>query len=121
MLCFDANFLKDAYLHFGNEGRRVIGFASKTFVAAETTLFSVDEGNYPQSDYCFLGMAALMDPPREDAARAIQECKEAGIKVFMVTGDHPTTAAAIARQIGLLGHSDMVGFVRFLLNRHWRN
>uniref|UniRef100_A0A914WES4 Cation-transporting P-type ATPase N-terminal domain-containing protein n=1 Tax=Plectus sambesii TaxID=2011161 RepID=A0A914WES4_9BILA len=99
---------KDAYLHFGNEGRRVIGFASKTFVAAETTLFSVDEGNYPQSDYCFLGMAALMDPPREDAARAIQECKEAGIKVFMVTGDHPTTAAAIARQIGLLGHSDMI-------------
>uniref|UniRef100_A0A914UYP3 Cation-transporting P-type ATPase N-terminal domain-containing protein n=1 Tax=Plectus sambesii TaxID=2011161 RepID=A0A914UYP3_9BILA len=99
---------QDAYLHFGNEGRRVIGFASKTFVAAEDTNFSQEAGNYPQGKYSFLGMAAIMDPPRDDTAKAIQECRLAGIKVFMVTGDHPTTAAAIARQIGLIGQSETV-------------
>uniref|UniRef100_A0A914XJS3 Cation-transporting P-type ATPase C-terminal domain-containing protein n=1 Tax=Plectus sambesii TaxID=2011161 RepID=A0A914XJS3_9BILA len=99
---------QDAYLHFGNEGRRVIGFAMKQFKAPADTRFTMDEGNYPQTDLTFLGMAAIMDPPRDDTAKAISECKGAGIKVFMVTGDHPTTAAAIARQIGLIGHAETV-------------
>jgi P-type E1-E2 ATPase len=43
---------------------------------------------------------------------AISQCKTAGIKVFMVTGDHPSTAAAIARQIGLIGPADQVGFLK---------
>uniref|UniRef100_A0A914WB99 Cation-transporting P-type ATPase N-terminal domain-containing protein n=1 Tax=Plectus sambesii TaxID=2011161 RepID=A0A914WB99_9BILA len=99
---------QDAYMHFGNEGRRVIGFVKKTFTAPADTRFTMDEGNYPQSGLCFLGMAAIMDPPRDDTAQAIQDCRQAGVKVFMVTGDHPTTAAAIARQIGLIGHAEKV-------------
>jgi sodium/potassium-transporting ATPase subunit alpha len=102
--------LQDAYLHFGNEGRRVIGFVSRTFEAPANIRFSIEEGNYPHNSLCFLGMAAIMDPPRDDTAKAIQACKDAGIKVFMVTGDHPTTAAAIARQIGLIGHAETVRF-----------
>lgn len=84
-------------------------------MAAEETRFSQETGNYPQGKYCFLGMAAIMDPPRDDTAKAIQECKQAGVKVFMVTGDHPTTAAAIARQIGLIGQSETVS--RFCFTR----
>uniref|UniRef100_A0A914WVQ3 Cation-transporting P-type ATPase N-terminal domain-containing protein n=1 Tax=Plectus sambesii TaxID=2011161 RepID=A0A914WVQ3_9BILA len=102
----------DAYMHFGNEGRRVIGFATKTFKAPADIQFSMEEGNYPKSELCFLGMTAIMDPPRDTTAAAIAECKSAGIKVFMVTGDHPSTAAAIAREIGLIGDSKPAGGIR---------
>jgi Ca2+-transporting ATPase len=49
----------------------------------------------------FIGLQAMMDPPREEVKDAIAQCKEAGIKVVMITGDHPDTASAIARQLGL--------------------
>jgi P-type E1-E2 ATPase len=50
----------------------------------------------------FIGLVGIIDPPREDVPGAISICKSAGIKVFMVTGDHPDTAEAIARQIGII-------------------
>lgn len=50
----------------------------------------------------FLGLLGLEDPPRPDVNRAIQSCREAGIRLIMVTGDHPDTAEAIAREVGLL-------------------
>lgn len=84
----------------GNEGRRVIAFAQKNFNSDENTKFT---GQEHTGDLVFLGMAAIMDPPRPETAAAIEQCKVAGVKVFMITGDHPTTATAIARQIGLIG------------------
>jgi hypothetical protein len=63
-----------------------MGFASKIFVKAAETFLSMEKGNFPQNSYRFLGMASIMDTPREDA----------GIKMFTVNGDHPTTAAVIA-------------------------
>uniref|UniRef100_A0A1I8AS76 Cation_ATPase_N domain-containing protein n=1 Tax=Steinernema glaseri TaxID=37863 RepID=A0A1I8AS76_9BILA len=99
---------QDAYDHFGGNGRRVIGFAHRTFLAPRDTKFSLEEGNVPLEALSFLGIAAIMDPPRPDTARAIAQCKQAGIKVFMVTGDHPTTATAIAREIGLIGEAEKV-------------
>ncbi|VDM29527.1 unnamed protein product [Toxocara canis] len=75
-----------AWEHYGNEGRRVIGFAWKHFIAATDTRFNVYDGELPQSELVFLGMAAIMDPPRDDAAMAIKQCKDAGVKVYMITG-----------------------------------
>jgi Ca2+-transporting ATPase len=54
-----------------------------------------------EQDMYFLGMAGMIDPPREEVKIAIGECKTAGIHTVMITGDHPETAAAIARQISL--------------------
>ena len=55
-----------------------------------------------EEDLVFVGLAALEDPPRPEVPEALLKCHEAGIKVIMVTGDHPRTAAAIAREIGLV-------------------
>ncbi|ULU14452.1 hypothetical protein L5515_002821 [Caenorhabditis briggsae] len=93
---------QSAWEMLGNEGRRVIAFAQKSFNADENQRFNGQEYN---GELVFLGMAAIMDPPRPETAAAIEQCKVAGVKVFMITGDHPTTATAIARQIGLIGHS----------------
>jgi Ca2+-transporting ATPase len=54
-------------------------------------------------DWTFLGLAGLLDPPRAEAAAAIALCREAGIAVKMITGDHKVTAAAIGRELGLAG------------------
>ncbi|KAK0412529.1 hypothetical protein QR680_006267 [Steinernema hermaphroditum] len=104
---------QDAYDHFGNNGRRVIGFAKRTFIAPAGFKFSYEELNFPLHNLTFYGISAIMDPPRPDTAEAIRQCKEAGIKVFMVTGDHPSTAQAIAKEIGLIGEPE-----RLLLGRH---
>lgn len=55
--------------------------------------------------WTFLGLAGLMDPPRSEAKVAIAACKQAGIQVKMITGDHPLTAAAIGRDLGLVGEA----------------
>uniref|UniRef100_A0A914C717 Cation-transporting P-type ATPase N-terminal domain-containing protein n=1 Tax=Acrobeloides nanus TaxID=290746 RepID=A0A914C717_9BILA len=93
---------QEAYEMFGASGRRVIGFVQKNFRAPVNTQFSLDAENFPTKELCFLGVCAIMDPPRDETPGAIKMCKEAGIKVFMVTGDHHLTATAIARQIGLI-------------------
>ena len=48
-----------------------------------------------------LGLAGMIDPPRREAKAAVRECEEAGIKVIMITGDHPLTAKAVAEELGL--------------------
>ncbi len=61
-----------------------------------------------ESELEFLGLVGLHDPPREDVAEAIWKCRLAGIKLAMVTGDHPRTARAIAAEVGLLGPDELV-------------
>ena len=56
----------------------------------------------PLQNLTFVGLMSLMDPPREGVKEAVEKCKRARIKVFMVTGDHPITAQAIAKQIGII-------------------
>ena len=81
---------------FSREGLRVLGFAYKA-VSAEEELSLEDENNLT-----FLGLIAMMDPPREESMAAVVECKRAGIRPIMITGDHKVTAAAIAKRIGIL-------------------
>lgn len=78
-----------------SEGLRVLGVACAVF-ASETL-----PGKQHDFDFVFLGLIALEDPLRPDVAHAIAECHAAGIRVVMITGDHPATACAIAAQAGL--------------------
>ncbi|WP_448338402.1 cation-translocating P-type ATPase [Chloroflexus aurantiacus] len=59
-------------------------------------------------DLTLLGLVGMIDPPRPEAKAAIQTCQQAGIRVIMITGDHPLTAAAIARELGLLTHGRVI-------------
>ena len=73
---------------------RVLGFAYKPLNATELT--AKDE-----SGLIFIGLTGMIDPPREEVFASIQKCKEAGIKVVMITGDNRDTAFAIAKQVGI--------------------
>ena len=77
------------------QGLRVLCFASKTFSGDVLDVADENGLNY-------LGLIAEMDPPREESKQAVAECKSAGIKPVMITGDHIVTASAIAKEIGIL-------------------
>jgi Ca2+-transporting ATPase len=77
------------------DGLRVLGVAWATFPAGE-----LPDGQH-DFNFAFLGLIALEDPVRPDVPQAIAECQAAGIRVVMMTGDHPATAVSIARQAGL--------------------
>lgn len=79
------------------QGQRVLAFAMKQVPATHTVL----EFGDVESGLLLLGMVGMIDPPREEAIRAVAECRSAGIQVKMITGDHASTAAAIGKQIGL--------------------
>ena len=80
---------------FSEEGLRVLAFACRTVDSLAISLEDEDHLN-------FLGLIAMMDPPREESRAAVAECISAGIRPIMITGDHKVTASAIARQIGIL-------------------
>jgi Ca2+-transporting ATPase len=75
---------------------RVLGLAVKRVPSHKTTL-SFDD----LRDMAFLGLQGMIDPPRQEAIESVAKCKRAGIRVAMITGDHATTAAAIAAQLGI--------------------
>jgi magnesium-transporting ATPase (P-type) len=79
------------------QGQRVLALAMRKVDTHHTVL----ERSDLDQELIFLGLTGLIDPPRSEAITAVKECHEAGINVKMITGDHATTAGAIARQIGL--------------------
>ena len=58
--------------------------------------------NFPLENLCFVGLMSMIDPPRAAVPDAVSKCRSAGIKVIMVTGDHPITAKAIAKGVGII-------------------
>ena len=83
-------------MQFSREGLRVLAFAYKQ-MEEEKEIDTEDE-----DQLIFIGLIAMMDPPREESKLAVEECRRAGIRPIMITGDHKITAAAIAKRIGIL-------------------
>ena len=81
---------------------RVLGLASRSFPGEVPRL----EAEALESDLTFLGLVGMMDAPRQDAVAAIARCKQAGVKVVMITGDHKLTAMAVAREMGILSEGE---------------
>ncbi|XP_050685927.1 sodium/potassium-transporting ATPase subunit alpha-like isoform X2 [Eriocheir sinensis] len=89
----------------GGFGERVLGFCdyylpSKHFPS--TYVFRAEDMNFPTRGFRFIGLTSLIDPPRPNVPAAITQCRAAGIQIVMVTGDHPITAKAIARKVGII-------------------
>ncbi|KAF8655874.1 hypothetical protein AX16_002957 [Volvariella volvacea WC 439] len=96
---------EDAYNYMASRGHRVIACAQALLDQEDCPPnyeFSLANLKYPTSDYCFVGLVSLEDPPKHGVREAIGTLRQAGIKVMMVTGDHPKTAEAIARKINLI-------------------
>lgn len=98
---------------FASQGQRVLAVAYRTWngkfkhqqqkSTAEDTEKPEDSiRNEIESNLTLLGLVGIYDPPRKETTPAIRECSSAGIKVHMLTGDHPATAAAIAKEVGIL-------------------
>ena len=92
----DRTIIETANENFSKRGLRVLALVYKN-LPAETDISLEDE-----FDYTFVGLVAMIDPPREESAKAVEDCKSAGIKPVMITGDHKITASAIAKEIGIL-------------------
>ncbi len=82
------------------EGLRVLAFAERKLDAARPLTLEDEHG------FAFVGLAAMMDPPRPESVKAVADAKEGGIRTIMITGDHKVTATAIARQIGIFEPGD---------------
>ena len=79
------------------QGRRVLALARRSLPAGHARLTHADVAQ----GLTLLGLVAIIDPPRDEAIRAVAECQQAGIRVVMITGDHGVTASAIAAQLGM--------------------
>jgi potassium/sodium efflux P-type ATPase len=86
---------------FASDGFRVLGIATKVLPNEPADLSQGVE-----EDMTFLGLAALLDPPRPRVEAAVQEARSAGIKVIMLTGDHELTAYSIAKKVGIINSRD---------------
>jgi Ca2+-transporting ATPase len=86
-----------------NQAMRVLGVAYKSL----GTGFDKSRPQLSEKDLTFVGLLAMIDPPRDEVKKAMQDCKTAGIKTVMITGDHKNTAVAIARQLGFFEEGSM--------------
>jgi magnesium-transporting ATPase (P-type) len=97
---FDSDKALDQARTFASDALRTLGFAVKELPHAYA-------GGLSEEDLCgmsFAGLQGMIDPPKESAIEAIDLCRQAGIRTVMITGDHPDTAQAVARQLGIDAH-----------------
>jgi calcium-translocating P-type ATPase len=99
----DRGAINAAFEKYAQRGLRVLAFAERR--ADRDEALPRDQA---ESGLCFLGLAALEDPPRSDVAAAVARCQDAGIRVIVITGDHALTAEAIAREVGIVHGSPLI-------------
>jgi magnesium-transporting ATPase (P-type) len=97
----DREMVGSQFVSLARQGFRVIALAQRELVALGPALGAMEE-------MTFLGMVAMIDPIRPDAREAVDRCRRGGIEVAMITGDHPATAHAIAKDLGIAGTDDGV-------------
>jgi Ca2+-transporting ATPase len=98
------NQVQEAINNLASKALRTIAIAFKP-IPANTVILSEQEA---ENKLTFIGVQGMIDPPRPEVKDAVKECKEAGIKTVMITGDHVITAKAIAAQLGILTKKSMV-------------
>lgn len=99
----------NSYMELGGLGERVLGFCDYILPLDKFPIgypFNADECNFPLTDLRFVGLVSMIDPPRAAVPDAVSKCRSAGIKVIMVTGDHPITAKAIAKSVGIISEGN---------------
>ncbi|MCS4541450.1 MAG: cation-translocating P-type ATPase [Euryarchaeota archaeon] len=98
------NRILDANEKMASKALRLLGIAYRRL---PSTLQQFDEGHV-EKDLVFVGLVGMMDPPREEVMASIRSCKEAGVKVIMITGDHKLTAVAIAKELNLVESDGLI-------------
>lgn len=100
----------NAYMELGGLGERVLGFCDFLLPSdkfPDGFKYNTDEDvNFPIDGLRFVGLMSMIDPPRAAVPDAVAKCRSAGIKVIMVTGDHPITAKAIAKSVGIISEGN---------------
>jgi calcium-translocating P-type ATPase len=99
---------------FARQGLRVLALAHKATPSAAQP----PERDDAESGLCFLGLVTMQDPPRAAVADAVARCHAAGIRIILITGDHPLTAAAIAGQVGIGGKDPLIVNAQPFDHRH---
>ncbi|XP_061675680.1 sodium/potassium-transporting ATPase subunit alpha-3b isoform X2 [Syngnathoides biaculeatus] len=100
---------QNAYMELGGLGERVLGFCHLMLPEDQYPkgfAFDTDDVNFQTDNLCFVGLMSMIDPPRAAVPDAVGKCRSAGIKVIMVTGDHPITAKAIAKGVGIISEGN---------------
>ena len=106
MTAFEKNRILEASKQVSSDAQRVLALARKSLKSAQEEAV--------EGKMCFVGFAGMIDPPREEVKDSIALCHEAGIRVVMITGDHPLTAFAIAKQLHIAKHPKQVMTGRML-------
>ena len=100
----DIATINEANMQMASQALRVLAIGCKSIgeIPENITTYTIE------NNLIFLGMVGMIDPPREEAKQAVQQCKAAGIKPVMITGDHKITATAIAQSLGIISATDTV-------------